>query len=221
MQTFTATTGNRIPAAIAMRGAANLPRSTGETMPGTRRAIGRGQEVFSEGDPCASFYKVVSGIVRTVKLLPDGRRQIEAFHLAGDVFGLETGTAHRFSAEAVDDAVVIAHRRSCLADPAVGVQMMSWMQISLDRAQDHMVVLGRKNAVEKLASFLLDLAGRTTRQDRVELPMQRSDIADYLGLTIETVSRTISQMVRRGLIRLLDTHTVLLADKTALQQLGS
>jgi CRP/FNR family nitrogen fixation transcriptional regulator len=219
MQTYTATNASRIPAAVVMRGAANLPQNAEPQ--GTRRAIARGHEVFSEGDSCTAVYKVVSGTVRTMKLLPDGRRQIHAFHLAGDVFALESGMTHRFSAEAVDNAVVIAYRRSCLANAAFGPQMMSWMQTSLERATDHMVVLGRKNAMEKVASFLLDLAGRTAARDRVELPMQRNDIADYLGLTIETVSRTISQMIRQRLIRLLDTHTIVLADRAALQQLGS
>ena len=226
MQTFTAKNGTSTAAAIAMRGAANMPRSADALSAGVRRSFGRGEEVFAEGDPCTHFYKVVSGTVRTVKLLSDGRRQIDDFHLAGDVFGLEHGREHAVAAEAVEDAVVIAYRRSGFsdvtkADPAAGEQMISWMLARLGRAQGHMVLLGRKNAVEKLASFLVDLAARTSSGDRVTLPMQRSDIADYLGLTIETVSRTIAELIRQRLIRLLDQRTIVLTDKAALQQLGA
>ena len=225
MQTFNAIHGSRIPAAIALRGAANVPQHTQPAVPGIRRAFDRGDEIFAEGEPCSVFYRVVSGTVRTGKLLADGRRQIDTFHFPGDVFGLESGQNHRFTAEAVDTVVVVAYRRSSLggvvqSDPAFGEQLMSSMLSSLDRAHDHMVLLGRKTALEKMASFLLEIAARRANIDRAELPMQRTDIADHLGLTIETVSRTLTQMVRAGLIRLVDAgRTVILADKTRLQLL--
>ena len=227
MQTFTAASGSRIPAALAMRGAAALPRGADEVQHAARHRFGRGEEVFAEGEAGTFFYKVVSGTVRTGKLLADGRRQIDAFHLAGDVFGLESGDRHRFTAEAVDDVVVIAYRRSRFAslvhdDPAFGEQLMASMLTSLDRAHDHMVLLGRKSALEKMASFLLDMARRRPGADKVVLPMQRTDIADHLGLTIETVSRTLTQMVRDGLIRLAEVgRTVILVDKAGLQLLDS
>jgi CRP/FNR family nitrogen fixation transcriptional regulator len=224
---LTAATASRPPAAIVLRGVANLLPRRDEATGGTRRAIRRGEEIFAEGEACNQFYKVISGTVRTVKLLSDGRRQIDDFHLAGDLFGLESGDCHRFTAEAVDDVVVIVYRRNRFAslvqsDPAFGEQLMSSMLTNLDRAHDHLVLLGRKTALEKMASFLLDLARRLTRGDRVHLPMQRSDIADHLGLTIETVSRTLTQMVRDGLIRLAEAgRTIILADRTRLQQLGA
>jgi CRP/FNR family nitrogen fixation transcriptional regulator len=227
MQTFTAASGSRIPAALAMRGAAALPRGADEVQHAARHRFVRGEEVFAEGEAGTFFYKVVSGTVRTGKLLADGRRQIDAFHLAGDVFGLESGDRHRFAAEAVDDVVVIAYRRSRFAslvhdDPAFGELLMASMLTSLDRAHDHMVLLGRKTALEKLASFLLDMARRSLGTDKVVLPMQRTDIADHLGLTIETVSRTLTQMVRDGLIRLAEAgRTVILADKAGLQLLDT
>lgn len=227
MQAFSASSGSRIPAVLAMQGASVLPRIADESQSGTLRRFARDEELFAEGDACSSFYKVVSGTVRTVKLLADGRRQIDAFHLVGDVFGLEGGAQHRFTAEAVDEVVVIAYRRSRFAslvhdDPAFGDQLMSSMLTSLDRAHDHMVLLGRKTALEKIASFLLDMARRRPSSDRVVLPMQRTDIADHLGLTIETVSRTLTQMVRDGLIRLVEAgRTVILADKARLQALGA
>jgi CRP/FNR family nitrogen fixation transcriptional regulator len=227
MQTFTAASGSRIPAALAMRGAAALPRGADEVQHAARHRFVRGEEVFAEGDAGTFFYKVVSGTVRTGKLLVDGRRQIDAFHLAGDVFGLESGDRHRFTAEAVDDVVVIAYRRGRFAslvhdDPAFGELLMASMLTSLDRAHDHMVLLGRKSALEKMASFLLDMARRRPGADKVVLPMQRTDIADHLGLTIETVSRILTQMARDGLIRLAEAgRTVILADKAGLRVLDT
>jgi CRP/FNR family nitrogen fixation transcriptional regulator len=227
MQTFTAASGSRIPAALAMGGASALPRGADEVQHAARHRFARGEEVFAEGDAGTFFYKVVSGTVRTGKLLADGRRQIDAFHLAGDVFGLESGDRHRFTAEAVDDVVVIAYRRSRFGslvhdDPAFGELLMASMLTSLDRAHDHMVLLGRKTALEKMASFLLDMARRCPGAENVVLPMQRTDIADHLGLTIETVSRTLTQMVRDGLIRLAEAgRTVILADKAGLRALDT
>jgi CRP/FNR family nitrogen fixation transcriptional regulator len=223
MQTSTALNGTRPPAAIALRGAGNLPKAEDRFL-GTRRTLSRGEEVFADGDPCTRFYKVVSGTVRTVKLLADGRRQIDAFHLPGDLFGLESGKIHRLTAEAVDDVVLIAYRRDRLndlvkTDPAFAEQLMSSTLQSLDRAHEHAVLLGRKTALERMASFLLDLLRRTAGGDRVALPMQRSDIADHLGLTIETVSRTLTQMMRAGLIRVEAGRTVILADRAHLQLL--
>jgi CRP/FNR family nitrogen fixation transcriptional regulator len=221
MQALTAFS-NRVPAAIALRGVANLPSA--EDRLGTRRALPRGDEVFADGDPCSRFYKVLSGTVRTVKVLADGRRQIDAFHLPGDVFGLESGATHRVTAEAVDGVVLAVYRRDRLndlvrTDPVFGERLMSSTLASLDRAHEHAVLLGRKTALERLASFLLELARRTAGKDRVELPMQRADIADHLGLTIETVSRTLTQMGRDGLIRFESGRTIILADKPALQRL--
>ncbi len=227
MQAFSAASSSRIPAVLAMQGAGVLPRMTDEPQLGVLRRFARDEELFTEGDACTFFYKVVSGTVRTGKLLADGRRQIDAFHLVGDVFGLEGGAQHRFTAEAVDDVAVIAYRRSRFAslvhdDPAFGDQLMSSMLTSLDRAHDHMVLLGRKTALEKMASFLLDMARRRPGADRVVLPMQRTDIADHLGLTIETVSRTLTQMAREGLIRLAEAgRTVILSDRARLQSLGA
>jgi CRP/FNR family nitrogen fixation transcriptional regulator len=227
MQTFNAVNNARIPAAVVLRGASNLPQRPQSAVSGTRRAFERGEEIFAEGERCSTFYKVVSGTVRTGKLLADGRRQIDTFHFPGDVFGLESGESHRLTAEAVDDVVVTAYRRNSFggivqADPTFGEQLMISMLSSLDRAHDHMLLLGRKTALEKMASFLLEIADRRASVDCAELSMQRTDIADHLGLTIETVSRTLTQMVRNGLIRLTNAgRTVILADKAGLNLLCS
>ncbi len=224
MQVHTAAHASKFPAAaFSLR----APTRSGPPA-GTQMVLSKDEELFAEGDEADCFYQVVSGAVRSYKLLSDGRRQIDAFHLPGDIFGLEAGTEHRFSAEAVGNASVIAYRRSRLAtlihdDPAFRDKIMSSTLRSLERAQDHMLLLGRKTAQEKLATFLLDLAQRLCGDDEhLELPMQRSDIADHLGLTIETVSRTLTQFARSGLIRLLPaSRSIGLCNKSALQGLNA
>jgi CRP/FNR family transcriptional regulator, nitrogen fixation regulation protein len=225
MQTITATAGRQFtPAMLALHGpAAAMVRRPGAE--GVRRSVAKGEELYAEGDAASFFYKVVSGTVRICKVLNDGRRQIEAFHLCGDIFGLERGATHRFTAEAIDDLVVIAYRAHQLDElvrdnPDLGSQVMSSVLTSLDRARDHMVLLGRKSAREKIASFLLDIAERLNGGDRFDLPMQRADIADHLGLTIETVSRTLTQLARDGLIGLAACgRTVALNERRRLQTL--
>lgn len=219
-----ATTLQTRPAVAMMQGA--TPRSTGEPQ-GVLLRVAKDEELFAEGEPAEYFYRVVSGTLRTCKLLSDGRRQIDAFHLPGDIFGIEACAEHRFSAEAVGGATVMAYRRSSLdrltrEHPAFGEQILSSMLRNLQRAQDHMLLLGRKNAKEKIASFLLDLAQRLHESDRVELPMQRNDIADHLGLTIETVSRTLTEFARSGLIALAaGSRSISLVDKVALKFLNA
>jgi CRP/FNR family nitrogen fixation transcriptional regulator len=184
------------------------------------------QEVFAEGDRAAFVYKVLSGVVRTSKLLSDGRRQIDAFHLAGDIFGLEAGEEYRFCAESVGECVVIAYRRSNLgvltgSDAQLAQEMTMGMMRSLIRAQNHMLLLGRKSALEKIATFLLDMAQRTAGSKALDLPMSRMDIADHLGLTIETVSRSFTQLERQGVIELPSARRVVLSNKSALERLNS
>jgi CRP/FNR family nitrogen fixation transcriptional regulator len=222
MQAQAASQMSRFPAA-----AMPLPVRPGAPL-GTQMTLRKGRELFAQGDEAEYFYKVVSGAIRSYKLLSDGRRQIDAFHLPGDIFGLETGSEHRFSAEAVGIATVIAYRRSRLPaliaeDAAFREQVMSAMLRSLERAQDHMLLLGRKTAQEKVATFLLDMAERISDDDEhFDLPMLRNDIADHLGLTIETVSRTLNQFDREGLIRLpAASRSVMLRDRAALERLNS
>ncbi len=199
MQIRTAPHMNKVPAS-----------AFGNSMSGgSHLVLRKGEPLFGEGDEAEFFFQVVSGVIRSYKLLSDGRRQIDAFHLCGDIFGLEVGDEHRFSAEAVGDVSVVAYRRSRLTaliqdDPSFRDKIMTATLHSLERAQAHMLLLGRKTAEEKIATFLLDMAGRISKDDdHVELPMQRCDIADHLGLTIETVSRIFARFARSGLIRLL------------------
>jgi CRP/FNR family nitrogen fixation transcriptional regulator len=217
----------QIAPATALRGYAEPTRRAPEPAAlGSTKIYAKDQEIFSEGDRAGFFYKVVSGAVRTSKLLSDGRRQIDAFHLPGDIFGIEAGDEHRFSAEAVGDATVIAYRRCSLdtlasTDNAFAHQIVSAMMRSLERAQNHMLLLGRKSALEKIATFLLDLSARMD-DDAIELPMSRIDIADHLGLTIETVSRSLTHLERKRVIEVpAHRRSILLRDKAALQHLDA
>jgi CRP/FNR family nitrogen fixation transcriptional regulator len=228
MQTVTANV-SRFPAAVIMRGATALrPSGEAASTQGIARTLSKGDELFAEGDDADYFYQVVSGTIRTCKLLNDGRRQIDAFHLAGDIFGMESGGEHRFSAEALGPAKVIAYRRCALEtlaarDPALGNQVVASTLRSLERAQEHMLLLGRKTAHEKIATFLLDLGRRLSTGDSFELPMQRSDIADHLGLTIETVSRVLSDFARRKYIAFAaaNCRALQICNKAALRQLNA
>jgi CRP/FNR family nitrogen fixation transcriptional regulator len=184
------------------------------------------QEIYAEGDEATTFYKVVSGVIRTCKFLSDGRRQIDAFYGEGEVFGFETGREHRLSAEAVSDCVVVAYRRrgfDTLAgrDDRVAGQLFSYVMRCLERSQDHSLLLGRRSASQKLAAFLLEMAARRPGGTVIELAMTRQDIADYLGLTIETVSRTLSLFERDGLITLTSARRVGLADMRGLRELNT
>lgn len=224
MEIRTAIHPNKFPA-----GAIGLGGSRAAVTPvGVQMALRKGEQLFEEGDEADYFYQVVSGAIRSYKLLSDGRRQINAFHLRGDIFGLEADGEHLFSAEALGDVSVVSYRRCRLdaitrENPAFADKIMTATLRNLARAQAHMLLLGRKTADEKIATFLLDMAGRISRDDEhFELPMQRSDIADHLGLTIETVSRTLTRFARSGLISLLPAgRSIGLCNRLALQGLNA
>jgi CRP/FNR family transcriptional regulator, nitrogen fixation regulation protein len=165
----------------------------------------KGTEVYGEREPADYIYQVKSGAVRSYKLLSDGRRQIGAFHLAGDIFGLENGSEHRFTAEAIVDTTVRLIKRNSLelvaeSDAMVARNLLSMTTTNLQHAEDHMLLLGRKTSLERVAAFLLEMDRRLTAADVMALPMSRRDIADYLGLTLETVSRAISHLHNLGIL---------------------
>jgi CRP/FNR family transcriptional regulator, nitrogen fixation regulation protein len=166
-------------------------------------------KIFGETEPANYIYQVIKGAVRTHKLLSDGRRQIGAFHLPGDIFGLENGDLHRFTAEAIIDTTVRLVERLSLegeakTDPALVRSLRSMTSENLQHIENHMLLLGRKNSQERVAAFLLEMNGRLSGPGVVALPMNRRDIADYLGLTLETVSRALSNFKRKGYLRFLD-----------------
>ena len=179
-------------------------------------------EIFSEGAPADYFYKVVSGVVRTCKFLRDGRRQIDGFHIPGDVFGLGASAEYRLSAEAVSECTVIAYRKPKLAaDPVLSQELLGFAMQNMVRAQAHSLLLGRHSAVEKVAGFLLDWAEKSHNQLTLSLAMTRQDIADYLGLTIETVSRTLSQLERDKVIELPSVRQIRLRNLDMLEGLAA
>jgi CRP/FNR family nitrogen fixation transcriptional regulator len=188
---------------------------------GARVPYQNGSEIFGQDEPADFLYRVVRGTVRTTLLLADGRRQIAAFHYEGELFGLELGQDHRFSAEAMGDCLIAVVRRSALrGDPDGALERAVWMATAreLERTQDHMLLLGRKSACERVAGFLSDLLRRTS-QTSIDLPMGRQDMADYLGLTIETVSRMMSQLQAGHVIQLMGPRHMVVRSPGALQRL--
>jgi CRP-like cAMP-binding protein len=174
---------------------------------GTVVSLRRDQALFGEGDPAQYFYKVLTGAVRSCRVLADGRRHIAEFLLPGDFVGIEAAGSHHSIAEAVTDTTLMRYSRPALdrlvqQQPRLGKSLLGLICGELYAAQAQMLLLGRKNAVERLASFLLGMAERSGEVDRVLLPMTRCDIADHLGLTTETVSRIFSQLKSQGVIRL-------------------
>jgi CRP/FNR family nitrogen fixation transcriptional regulator len=196
------------------------------SMLGASMRFERNTEIYGEDEPADYVYKVISGAVRSYKLLSDGRRQIGAFHLPGDVFGLEAGDEHRFTAEAIADSVIVVAKRSVIIahaarDSAMARALWAVTAGDLERAQDHLLLLGRKNAQERVATFLLEMASRAAATSEIELPMSRQDIADYLGLTIETVSRTLTQLEGEAAIEIPTSRRILLRDRSALRRLNA
>ena len=198
---------------------------------GTPAVFARNSEIFGDDQVAENVYVVVSGVVRICKLMGDGRRQIEAFCLPGDAFGWETGERYRFSAEAVSECRLVRVKRSVLfaragSDPELACALWALSFAELQRAQEHLLLLGRKTAQERVGSFLLDLARRSgttnaSHVTEVTLAMSRQDIADFLGLTIETVSRTLTHLEEISAIALPSSRRILLRDGAALKRLNS
>ena len=183
----------------------------------------RNTEIFGENEPADYLYKVVSGSVRTYKILSDGRRQVGGFYLPGDLFGLEFADEHTLSAEAICDAKVLVVKRSALTalaghDALVAQQLFNLTGRELRRVQDRILLLV-KSAQERVASFLLEMAERVSGNS-IDLPMSRQDIADYLGLTIETVSRTLTQLEAEAAIALPTSRRVVLRNRSALSRMN-
>jgi CRP/FNR family transcriptional regulator, nitrogen fixation regulation protein len=215
---FTRAVGHDLP--VASR---TLPNSIERL--GTPTSFARNAEIYRENAPADRLYKVVSGTVRTCRLLVDGRRQIGAFYLPGETFGLESGSEHAFSAEAViETAILIINRNVAVSragwDSEVACELWDIMAGELARAQRHVSLLVQ-TAQERMAGFLLEMAERIQTNDEVELPMSRQDIADYLGVTIETVSRTLTQLANASAIALPTSKRVVLRKRTVLERLSA
>jgi CRP-like cAMP-binding protein len=192
-----------------------------------RQSLTRNHTIFAEGDSVDQVYELVSGMARLCKHTPGGRRHILDFAMPGEVFGLIEHAEHTVTAETVGDAVIVSYKRSALdraaaEDPSLRRRVLSEVSDSLLTAQQQLLILGCQDAREKVASFLLRLAGRAGMKpgNRIDLPMSRQDIADHLGLTIETVCRTIRTMHRAGTVTVPNVHEIVLTDLSALRTLA-
>lgn len=199
---------------------------------GTTATIDAGKTLFYEGDPANNVFNLTTGTLRLSKLLPDGRRQIAGFVFPGDFLGITMEEEHAFTAEAVTASELCRFPRGRFDDfveahSHLERRLYALAAHELAAARQQLVLLGRKTAAERVASFLLMLAARARNEadeslepDEVVLPMSRNDIADYLGLRIETVSRELSGLKAGRLIQLLDTHKIRLIDRERLEELA-
>lgn len=167
-----------------------------------------GQSLFDDDEPADALFEITAGVIKLYKLLADGRCQVIDFLYPGELLGLSVGERYAYTAEAVGPAAARRYARKPFEaivadDPALARRLMGRVSDELRAAQDHLLLLGRKSAGERVASFLLALAGRSEDDESLDIPMTRSDIADYLGLTTETVSRTFSQLKAQGIISIL------------------
>lgn len=182
---------------------------------------GKDEEIYGEEEDAEFVYQVVRGAVRTYKLMSDGRRHIGAFHLPGDVFGLESSSMHRLSAEAIIDTTVRLVKRGSLdtfaeANAKVAHHLWTITAADLKHAEEHMLLLGRKTAMERVATFLVEMDKRLSLAGMMGLPMSRRDIGDYLGLTLETVSRALSQLNDEGVLTFSGARHITLRDRSRL-----
>jgi CRP/FNR family transcriptional regulator, nitrogen fixation regulation protein len=191
---------------------------------GTIMSYPRNSEIFGENEAADYLYKVVSGGVRTYKILSDGRRQIGGFYMPGDIFGLEFADEHTCSAEAIADAKVLVIKRSALTalagrDAGVARELFALTARELRRVQERVLLL-IKSAQQRVASFLLEMAERGLAGNAIELQMSRQDIADYLGLTIETVSRTLTSLESCAAIEVPSSRRIVLRNRSALNRMN-
>lgn len=194
------------------------------------RNVHKNQTLFFEGDEAEFVYEVLQGVVRTSKVLFDGRRQVLTFAYPGDIIGLSHDRFYHSDCDAVSDVKVRVYRKNACnttfsADPQFCDLLLRHAAAEVSNMQEHFLMLGRKSAIEKVASFLmvvLDRVGERSVKHNTcfELPMSRSDIADFLGLTIETVSRTLTKLRKQGAIDLPNPHTVCVHNIDKLRELG-
>ena len=189
-----------------------------------RSPFAPGAVLFRQGEAVRLVYRVLSGAVISYRLLSDGRRQVTGFYLPGDFLGLEAGVEHTTTAEALSRVEALAMERTELAGRAVtdvGLARALWQVTvrAFRRSEDHALILARQGATERVAAFLLDFAERMGRPEIIDLPMTRQDIADHVGLTIHTVSRTLSQLQAQGLVEARSSRHVRLLQRHRLEGL--
>jgi CRP/FNR family nitrogen fixation transcriptional regulator len=183
-----------------------------------------GQKIYGQDSAAGDWYRIISGAARKYLLLADGRRRIVDFLLPGDFFGFDIRNSHHFAVESIGESAVTFYPRlrvEALADanPLLGGRIRDVAFEAVSRSQARMLILGRVTAVEKLSSFLAEMVERSAARDThiVVLPMSRYDIADYLALSVETVSRAMTQLQHCGTITLLGRRCIRIADNRALR----
>ena len=176
-------------------------------------------EIYAQGETAGTIYRIEYGAVRIFRLLADGRRQVVAFHIAGETFGFEAGHTHSFFAEAIVQTGLSTVELD--RDGHYPPGLMTLALHCMVRAQAHLLVVGKQSALEKLAVFLVDLADRQNSHGCIDLPMTRTDIGDYLGMTIETVSRNLSRLRDMGILRLRNTRCIEVLKPGKLRLLGA
>jgi CRP/FNR family transcriptional regulator, anaerobic regulatory protein len=184
-----------------------------------------GEALFWEGDEAGQIFDVLEGVLRVYRIMPDGRRAIMGFIHPGDVLGVSFQNRYLFTAEAVTEVKVRRFGRGRFfaminETPALRPQLFAILCDEMSAAQDQMLLLGRKTAEERVVSFLLAIYRKSAKGAEIELPMSRQDMADYLGLTMETVSRMMTSLTRRGLIAAGARHTVTLRKLTTLREIA-
>ncbi len=184
-----------------------------------------GAALFWEGERAGQIFEMLEGVIRIYRIMSDGRRAIMGFIHPGDVLGVSFQENYLFTAEAVTQVKVRRFARGRFfakinESPVLRPQLFAILCDEMSAAQDQMLLLGRKTAEERVVSFLLAVRRKTDQREEIELPMSRQDIADYLGLTIETVSRTMTSLTRRGLIAPQARHTVALRRLSALREIA-
>lgn len=189
------------------------------------RRFEAGETVFFDDDAADEVFEVEVGVVRLCKLLPDGRRAVLGFRFAGEMFGIGAGREYGCTAEAVTDVTLRAIRRRTFEDaaersPELRRRLSTVLWRELAAAQAGLLALGRMTAAERVAGFLVAFSRRAGTPDTVELPMNRLDVADHLGLTIETVSRAMTELRKKGVIALPSPYRVQVLNPAALRALA-
>ena len=193
-------------------------------MIGTDVAFAKGAQIYGEGEPSVYFYKITNGLARCYRMTPDGRRQIVVFYVPGDLFGFEVGDRHTLSVEAITDCRICLIKRTSVINAAAHDHVMArelWMNISREirRGQEHILQFGRP-ACARVASFLLEMVQRVPTANAKALAISRQDIADYLDLRIETVSRAMARLARAGAIAPSSRRKITIRDPGALHQVA-
>ena len=187
----------------------------------------RNDTIYAKGDEARNSYKVIEGAVRLSRIFADGRRQIVNFFLPGETFGIELSHEYTATAEAVGEVVALRCPRLCIAhltegDPDIGQKRLAMFSKSLEAAECHVAMLGHQSAKERVASFFmaLEMQRRNDDQHTLDLPLSRQDIADYLGLTIETTCRALSELKRQNIIATPSRRRILIRDLDGLKEIA-